>query len=437
MTYPAGKVRSLDDAVASLRPDDTIGIPLGPGHPNALLHAMGTRTDWSELVVSGALLTDLYQVFMHPGVVFRSGFFGPAERFLRDSGGRIEFVPADFRRFAPLLEQLKPRVLATVATPPDADGWMSLSLHAGATVDALHAAGADPDRVLVVEVNEGLPRTMGIPPEHRHAIHVDEADVIVESDKAPFVLEDPPATEVERAIAGYAAAYITDGCTLQTGIGGIPGTVASILAEGPGGDYGIHSEMFTTGLMRLHQAGKVTNARKGMYDGFSVTTFAAGTAELYTWLDDNEDVRFLPVDLVNSPEAVARNQNLVTVNGALAVDLAGQVVADTLGGKQFSGIGGHEDFIAAAGMELSDRSLVCLPSSFVKDGVAASRIIAQIPSGSIVTTPRHQLDVVVTEHGAAELRGLSVRERARALAGIADPVFREELLAAAEVWPAG
>jgi acyl-CoA hydrolase len=432
---PDAKLRSLADAVASLRPDDLLGIPLGPGHPTGLLHAMGERTDWTDLRVSGALLTDLYQVFMHPGVSFRSGFFGPAERFTRDSGGRVEFVPADFRRFGPLLDMLAPRVLTTAVTPPDADGWMSLSLHAGATVDALHRAGADPERVLLVEVNEGLPRTLGLPPEHTHAIHVDEADVIVESDRPPFVLEDPPATDIEKAIAGHAAAFIHDGCTLQTGIGGIPGSVAALLADGPGGDYGIHSEMFTTGLMRLHQAGKVSNARKGLHDGYSVTTFAAGTAELYEWLDGNGDVRFLPVDIVNSPEAVARNNDMVTINGALAIDLAGQVVADSLGGKQFSGIGGHEDFIAASGIELSDRSLVCLPSSFVKDGVAASRIVGQLPAGTIVTTPRHQLDVVVTEHGAAELRGLTVRERARALAAIADPVFRPELEAAAEEWP--
>lgn len=435
------KTTPLEEVVAALAVDDTIGIPLGPGHPTAFLHALGARTDWTDLRISGALLTDLYEVFMKPGVSFRSGFFGPAERFLRDSGARIEFVPADFRRFAPLLDQLAPRVLATACAPPDADGWMSLSLHAGATVAALHAAGADPDRVLLVEVNEGLPSTVGLPPEHRHAIHVDEADVLVASDRPPFVLEDPPATDVERAIAAHAAAYVQDGCTLQTGIGGIPGTVATLLAEGPGGDYGIHSEMFTTGLMNLHRAGKVSNARKGVHAGYSVTTFAAGNAELYAWLDGNEDVRFLPVDLVNSPEAVARNVDMVTINGALAVDLAGQVVADSIGGAQFSGIGGHEDFIAASGLELSDRSLVCLPSTFTAKGdgggVLTSRIVGQLPAGTIVTTPRHQLDVVITEHGVAELRGLTVRERARALAAIADPAFRPDLEAAAELWPPG
>jgi acyl-CoA hydrolase len=291
--------------------------------------------------------------------------------------------------------------------------------------------------VLLVEVNEQLPRTVGLPPEHRHAIHVDEADVIVVADRVPFALEDPPPTDVERAIAAHAAAFVADGCTLQTGIGGIPGTVAALLAAGPGGDYGIHSEMFTTGLMALHEAGKVTNARKGLHEGYSVTTFAAGTAALYEWLDGNDAVRFLPVDLVNAPEVVARNRNMVTINGALAVDLAGQLVADSIGGAQFSGIGGHEDFIASAAFELSDRSLVCLPSTATVQGELVTRIQPQFAPGSIVTTPRHQLDVVITEHGVAELRGLTVRERARALAAVGDPRFRDELLDAAERIPAG
>lgn len=190
--------------------------------------------------------------------------------------------------------------------------------------------------------------------------------------------------------------------------------------------------MFTTGLMRLHQAGKVTNARKGTFDGVSVTTFAAGTAELYAWLDGNPDVRFLPVDVVNSPEAIAANRNMVTVNGALVVDLYGQVVADTIDGKQFSGIGGHEDFVAASGLQLEDRSLICLPSTATIDGGAVSRIVPRLPEGWIVTTPRHQVDVVVTEHGVAELRGRTVRERALALAAIADPSARSDLVAQVE-----
>jgi acyl-CoA hydrolase len=268
-------------------------------------------------------------------------------------------------------------------------------------------------------------------------LHVDEVDVIVESERQPFVLADAEPTDVDAAIALNARDFVRDGCTLQTGIGGIPGMVASLLADGPGGGYGVHSEMFTTGLMRLHESGKVTNDRKGIHEGYSVCTFAAGTERLYEWLDANDAVRFLPVEHVNSPDIIARNRDVVSINGALMVDLAGQVVADTISSAQFSGIGGHEDFIAASGLELEDRSLVCLPSTALVTGTAISRIVAAFPEGTVVTTPRHQLDVVVTEHGAAEVRGTTVRERARLLAGIAHPDHRAALIDAAERWPAG
>lgn len=424
---------SAADAAALIRPVDVVGIPLGPGHPGGLLHALGARTDWEDLTITGALLTDFYEVFGRPGVRFLSGFYGPLERLMRDQGGAVEFVPADFRRFAPTLERLAPRVIATAAAPPDAEGWCSLSLHAGATVGAIEAAAADPERVLIVEVSPRYPRTHGID-EHRHRVHVDQIDVLIETDREPFVIGEPEPTEPERAIARFVADFVTDGATIQTGIGGIPSTVASILADGPRGDFGIHSEMFTTGLMKLHQAGKVTN-RKGIFDGVSVTTFAAGTRELYDWLDDNHEVGFLPVHLVNSPELISKNRKMVSINGALAVDLAGQAVADTLDARQFSGIGGHEDFVASSGLELEDRSLICLRSSTMVDGVRRSRIVGKFPAGTIVTTPRHQLDVVVTEYGVAELRGRTVRERARALAAIAHPEVRPDLEAQAEEWP--
>ncbi|MEZ5204906.1 MAG: acetyl-CoA hydrolase/transferase C-terminal domain-containing protein [Acidimicrobiales bacterium] len=422
-----------EQAASLLRTTDVLGVPLGPGHPGGLLHALGARTDWVDLTVTGALLTDFYEVFGRPGVKFLSGFYGPIERLMRDQGGAIEFVPADFRRFAPLLERIDPRVMATSAAPPDAEGWCSLSLHAGATIHEIERAADDPERVLMVEVSPRFPHTRGYG-EHEHRIHVDRIDVLIETDREPFVIGDPEPTAEERAIAEFVADFVTDGCTLQTGIGGIPSTVASLLADGDKGGFGIHSEMFTTGLMKLHRAGKVTN-QKGIWDGFSITTFAAGTRELYDWLDGNQEVAFLPVHLVNSPDLIARNPKMVSINGALAIDLAGQAVADTLGGAQFSGIGGHEDFVASSGLELEDRSLICLRSTTTVNGQLVSRIDGQFPAGTIVTTPRHQLDVVVTEYGVAELRGATVRERARALAAIAHPAFRDRLQAQAEEYP--
>jgi acyl-CoA hydrolase len=421
---------SADEAAKLVRPADSLGIPLGPGQPPLFLEALGRRDDWERLTIFGALLTVLSDVFSHANVHYVSGFYGPLERILRDSGANIGFWPADFRGFIPLIETIDARVVCTTATTPDDDGWLSLSLHAGATVNELHRAGADPDRVLIVESSDRYPRTRGLG-DHRHALHIDEIDVLIVSDREPFVLADAEPTDVDRAIASNIRPFVRDGSTLQTGIGGVPSMVARLLAEGDGGDYGIHSEMFTTGLMELHRAGKVTN-RKGQFDGVSVSTFAAGTPELYEWLDGNEDVVFLPVDVVNSPDVIARNRASVTINAALAVDIHGQVIADTINGAQYSGIGGHEDFVAGPALSLDDRSILCLPSTYTKDGVARSTIVPWFAAGAVITTPRHQVDIIVTEYGAAELQGKTVHQRGAALAQIAHPDFRDELMTAAE-----
>lgn len=418
---------SMDAAVAAVRPRDRLAVPLGPGQPSAFLHALGERDDFEELEVFGALLVDLYALFTKPGVRLLSGFFGPAERFLIDSGANIEFVPSDFRRFSPIIERFKPRVLAAAVSAPDADGWMSLSLHSGAAWYELRRAIEDPERIVIAESSPHFPWTYGIDPDLPHRAHVDEVDFVVETDSTPFLLADLEPTAVEQAIAEHVHPFIHAGTTLQTGIGGIPSMVVRLLAEGDAGDFGVHSEMFTTGLMELHRAGKVTNRCKGQYDGFSVTTFAAGTPELYEWLDGNDEVRFLPVDIVNSPETISRNENMMTINGAIAIDLWGQVVADTLHGRQFSGIGGHEDFVSVSGLELIDRSVICLPATARADGQVVSRIVPTLAEGMLVTTPRHQPDLIATEYGVAHLRGRTVRERALALAAIAHPDHRAGL----------
>ena len=420
------------EAAALVRPRDRLAVPLGPGQPAAFLHALGERDDFEDLHVFGALLTGLYEVFTRRGVHLRSGFFGPVERGLRKAGFDVQFVPADFRRFSHIVRDFRPRILSVMAAPPDEKGMISFGLHAGAGVEELFAVARDPDRLLVVEINPRVPRTFGMPPEHPHAIHIDAVDFVVESDAPLFELPDHAPDEVERAIAAIVSRYVPDGATLQTGIGGIPSAVAEILAKGPGGDYGLHTEMFTTGCLRLHQAGKVTN-RKGQYDGVSIVTFAAGPRELYEWLDGNESVRFLPIEYVNDPAIIARNRRFVSINGALAVDLEGQVAADTIDGRQFSGIGGHEDFLQGAAYSEGGRSLVCLPSTARVGDEVVSRIQAQFAAGAVVTGPRHQVDIVVTEHGAAELAGRSVAERAEALVAIADPQFRDALRAAMPV----
>jgi len=421
-----------DEAAALVRSRDTIGFGLGLGNPDAFLTALGKRDDWEELVLGGALLLGYYSVFSKRGVSFRSGFFGPAERILLAEGHDIELVPGGFRQFGPILARFAPRIMAAQAAPPDADGRVNLSLHFGATRNELLRAGTDPERLLIVETNPHLPRTTSLPPRFDNTLPVELIDVLIEADGEPYALDDPQPSAEDEAIAGHALQFVTDGSTLQTGIGAVPNMIATALAAGAGGGYGVHSEMFTTGLMRLHRSGKVTNDAKGIFDGVSVTTFALGTGELYRWLDDNTEVAFLPVEIVNDPTVIGRNHKMVSINGALCLDLYGQVVADSVDGKQISGVGGHEDFVAAADLHIDAHSLICLNSTVMVDGVVRSRIVPALPAGAIVSTPRHHTDVVVTEYGAAELAGLTVRERARTLADIAHPDFRAELHAVAE-----
>lgn len=416
-------------AAQLVRPADHLGCGLAASWPPQLLAALGERDDWQDLNIEGALLTVGTGLFNHDGVRYRSGFFGPIERYLAESGARVEYLPADFRRFGPLLAEVNPRVMCTSASPPDADGWCSLSLHAGGTFAELRAAGADPERMLIVEVSDRFPRTYGAG-TYRHALHLDEIDVLVRGEGEPTAIPGKEIDEVSARIAAEAIKHIPDGATLQTGIGAIPDAIAAQLAGGNGGDYGIHTEMFSDGLMQLQRSGKVTN-HKGANDGVSVCTFALGSRELYDWLDENESVGFLPVEEINAPHKMNENRRMVTVNGALAVDLYGQVMADTLDGKQFSGVGGGEDFVSGPAYVEGGTSLLCLASSSLRDGARISRIVAKLPPEAMVTTPRHQLDIVVTEQGSTDLALMTVGERAQALAGLAHPDFRDELLEAA------
>ena len=425
---------TVEQAAARLKTTDTLGMPLGPGQPPAFLRALGERDDWEDLRVYGALLAVGTELFSRTDVHYLSGFFGPFERALRDAGANIGFTPADFRRFGPLLER---QATARDDDRRDAAGCRRLVLpvaargrHDRRVAPRGRRSRPDARRRGIGRVSADVRARRGPPP--CAARRRDRRPRAVDRRTARAARRRRAAHRRRQGIARHAVDFIPSGATLQTGIGSIPNHIATLLAEGDGGDYGLHSEMFTDGCMQLHRAGKVTNAGKGQYDGVSVTTFAFGSPELYAWLDGNDDVAFLPVEIVNSPEVIGANDDMITINGALAMDIHGQVVADTIYGDQFSGIGGAEDFVAGAGLELSDRSLICLPSTFAKDDGLQSRIVPWFGPGAVITTPRHQVDVIVTEYGVAELEGKTVHERGEALAAIAHPQFRDELLAAAE-----
>lgn len=426
---------SVTDAASLINPTDTIGGGLATAWPPGLIKALGERDDWQDLRIDGAHIAVDSKLLTRPGVHFRATFFSGRERAAVEAGGDVQYVPSDFRRFAHILDDARPRVMVVGTAPPDTDGNCSLSLHAGASYRELKAAASDPDRLLIVEATERLPRTQGIPPGYTHSLHVDEIDVLVLSDESPDTLPLNPVTEVDQQIARAAVELIEDGATLQAGIGSVPNAIMALLAEADGGDYGIHSEMFSDGMMALHKAGKVTN-NKGLHDGLSVTTFSLGSRELYDWLHENVEVAFLPVEQVNDPYVLDQNRNVVTINSALALDLFGQVLADTRNSKQFSGVGGAEDFVSGPGYSRGGKSLMCMHSTAVVNGETISRICPHFPAGTVVTTPRHQLDYVVTEHGVAEIGGMTVRERAKALTSLAAPEFRDELSEAAANIPA-
>jgi len=292
----------------------------------------------------------------------------------------------------------------------------------------LEGAVAGEDRELRVRFPEDYARAQLAGKEALFRVHVSEVDGWVECATDLVVLPAPEPTPEELVIARHVTALVEDGATLQFGIGAIPDEIARILAERPMGGFGIHTEMISDGVMRLHEAGKVAN-RKPLYDGFSVATFALGSSRLYRWLDGNPYVRMLPVTEVNEPSVLCRLPRLTSVNGALSIDLAGQVAADSVGGRQYSGVGGHESFTSGAAAAPEGRSFLCLKSTAKVGGTRVSTIVPAFSEGTCVTTPRHHVHYVVTEHGAVDLCTLSDVERPRALVELAHPDFRASLRA--------
>ena len=383
------------------------------------------------MTVSGGLVLGAFELFHHPNVHYRASFYGGAERSFVARGADTQFVPSYFRHYGILIQHVQPRVMMTPTSMPEENGRVSLSLYNGAHLDELRRAGRDPERLLIVECSPRFPRTRALEGHDNH-LDLEDVDVIVFTDREPTVFPNDPGTPEDLRMAEFAAEYIRDGSTLQTGIGAVPNLIAQALVHRDGGDYGVHSEMFTDGLYQLIAAGKVTNARKSINRGKAVITFAAGTRAMYDFIDDNPMIAMAPVFYTNDPHVIAQNHRMVSINSALEVDLQGQIIADSIGPRQYSGVGGHMDFVEGTSLSLEHTSLICLQSTCRVEGELKSRIIADMTSFSAVTSPRQLAGVIVTEWGSADLRGLTVRERAEALIAIAHPQFRDELTVAAK-----
>jgi len=298
-------------------------------------------------------------------------------------------------------------------SPPDRHGYCSL----GTSVDAALAASLSA-RIVIAEVNEQMPRTLG-----NTLVPVTRLDACVLTNRPLHTHAPSVPTPVEDAIGAQVAALVDDGATLQLGIGAIPDAALRRLTDKQ--DLGLHTEMFSDGVIDLVEAGVITNRRKKVHPGRIVTSFAMGTERLYRFIDDNPLVEFHPCDRTNDTSLIRKNDKVVAINSAIEVDLSGQVVADSIGFRVFSGIGGQMDFIRGAALSTGGKPVIALPSTAA--GGRASRIVSAVKPGAGVVTTRGHVHWIVTEYGAVNLFGLTLRQRAEALIRIAHPDVRGEL----------
>ncbi len=329
--------------------------------------------------------------------------------------GRADYVPIFLSDVPELFSRgVLPldAVLINVSTP-DANGYCSLGTSVDAALSATRAA-----KTVIAQLNRSMPRTLG-----DSFVHVDEIDFGVEVDLPPPEHVDPPIGEVERAIGEHVAELVPDRATLQMGIGSIPAAVG--LALRGKRDLGIHTELFTDAVLDLVEAGAITGAAKEINRGKIVTAFLMGTRRLYEFVNDNPMIEMRPVDYTNDTSVIRRFRRMVAINSALSIDLTGQVSADSIGTRFYSGVGGQMDFMRGAALAAEGRAIIALPSTAA--GGTISRIAPALAEGAGVVTSRAHVRTVVTEYGVAELFGRSIRERAAALIGIAHPDFRDEL----------
>jgi 4-hydroxybutyrate CoA-transferase len=412
------RVVSAAEAVAGIKSGDHVYMHGGAATPSVLLEA---------LVERAAELHDVQIYHLHaegPGPHLRAEmaghfrhqalFIGPNARDAVNEG-RADYIPAFlsdipsfFRRGIIELDA----VLLNVS-PPDEHGYCSL----GTSVDAMPAAIAAAPLV-VAQLNQSMPRTLGDSFVHRSQI-----DLAIEVDIPPYEVPPPAAGDVEKRIGEHIADLVPDGATIQMGIGGIPSAVAAALKGKR--DLGIHTELFTDVVLDLVEAGAVTGARKEINAGKIVSAFTMGTRRLYEFLDDNPMIEMRPVDYTNDTAVIRRFKRMIAINSAIEIDLTGQVCADSIGSRLYSGVGGQMDFIRGAALAEEGRAIIAFASTAA--GRTTSRITPLLKPGAGVVTTRAHVETIVTEYGVAELHGRSVADRARALIAIAHPDFRDEL----------
>ncbi|MDR1922280.1 MAG: 4-hydroxybutyrate CoA-transferase [Candidatus Adiutrix sp.] len=411
------KIVSADEAVKVIKTGDRVLVGHATGEPSALVEAMVRRAGELRDVQLFHMVCMGQGEYCRPenknSFRFNGCFLGKHTREAV-AEGRGDYVPCFFFEIPELLTTKMPLDVALIqVSSPDEDGNCSY----GVSCDFTEAGARRPETKVLLQINERMPFTYGT------YINLDRADFIVEDTREIIVLPTPKIGEVEEKIGRIVADLVEDGSTLQLGIGAIPDAVIRFLGDKK--DLGIHTEMFSDGVVALAEKGVVNNSKKTLHTGKFVASFLMGTRKLYDFVDHNSDLLMLPIDYVNDPQIIARNDKMVSINASMQVDLYGQLNSSSIGPNMYSGVGGQVDFVRGARRSKGGRSIIALPST--AKGGAISKIVSRLDPGAAVTTSRYDVGAIVTEYGYAELIGLNLRERAKALINIAHPDFREQL----------
>lgn len=420
------KIVSPEEAAKRIEPGDVLCCSIAAGIPYATLDALsgeaerlrGTRIDLGM----GLKPIRPYMAKYNGLIDIRSLFWGPLERTFIKTGSKIAYQPVHLSDTTPdRTEYHRASVVLSAGTPPDKNGMISLG------PCPLDEIMCDTCRTVIVQVNEKLPYVKGV----GCMFPIDKVDLLVDkSEDVPSIEPIPPSPE-EAKIAGFIAERVPDGACIQLGIGGLGTAVGGFLKDKK--ELGIHTEMFVESMVDLIECGAVTNSRKNICPGKSVFGFALGSRHMYELMDGNPAFETRPFSWVNDPRIIAQNDNMVSINGALQLDLTGQVCAESIGMKQYSGTGGQVDFVRGAHWSKGGMSFIALPSVRTdKAGNMFSKISISLPLGSAVTTLRSDVHYVVTEYGCVNIRNEPLDIRAERLISIAHPAFRDELRAQAK-----
>lgn len=416
----ADKTCSAAEAVKDIRSGSRVLVGSGCACPDVLIKALVDRGDELSDVEIVHLLTFGQAPYVdpaHAGAFRHNAFFVGGNVRKAVQAGHADYTPIFLSEIPELIRKGDRRVDVVLLqlSPPDKHGYCSMGIHVDIQQAAVRSA-----KLVVAEINPQMPRTFG-----DTLVHISDIDAVVETDHPLLELgsdEEPDETSIR--IGSHVARLIDHGSCLQLGIGNIPNAVLRMLDDKR--DLGVHTEMFSDGVLRLMESGSVTNQQKVVHTGKTVTSFSMGSRALYDWVDDNPSVVFYASDYVNDPRVISRNDKVVAVNSAIQVDLTGQVAADSIGYRFFSGIGGQVDFIRGAAMSRGGKPIIALPST--AKGGTVSRIVAHLDEGAGVVTSRGDVHYVVTEFGVAYLHGRNIRERALSLINVAHPDFRQELI---------